>query len=395
MTPSAHSSEDAPVAAPRRQRWKRLRQRLVTATPVVVWGLAIIAALQLQWRLSAGDTLTGFADHQPVTIAHSEPGVVQDVHVRLYDEVVAGQVLLTLDDRQERIELAAVEKDIERLGAEVAAAQVRLRADNAQTQANADDLCRQFVLDRETAHIAYLSQLVVNAYDRIMLRGRTVEMEILRRLYGQGGAAFQEFNQIEIDVEALRAKTARNAEVIAQLKHVFDEADRRWARFAARQDITVALDPVLTPLRLNVEIRERDLQQIVRRIDSHVLRAPLGGQVTTLAAHAGDHVDASAPLVTISPATTDRVVAYLPEDLVKLAQVGMPVTVRCLAEAGVDGRQYSGMIAGLSAAVLEAPVRYRRVPTLPVWGRGLVVALDDGANLIPGEAVTVALSARH
>jgi hypothetical protein len=31
------------------------------------------------------------------------------------------------------------------------------------------------------------------------------------------------------------------------------------------------------------------------------------------------------------------------------------------------------------------------MPTYPVWGRGLVVAVGNGVRLIPGEAATIAL----
>lgn len=376
----------------RRARRRSARRSLMAAVPVVVWVLAIAAAFRLHQHVAFVGTVSGFADDQPVTLAHLVPGIVRDVHVQLYDPVVHGQVLVTMDDREERILLAAVEKDIERLRAEVLAEEARLSAGNAWSTADVDDLVRRFAIDRETAHIDYLAQLVQDARDRVLLRGATVEYEIVRNLYGEDSAAFRELNDIQTEVDSLKALIENNAAVLEQGKKTFDEADQRWIRFVEHDEVATAYEPVLTPLRLAVDVRQRDLEEIVRRIDAHVLRAAADGQVTELLAHAGDRVQPGTPLVTISPTSANRVVAYLPEQMSLAARVGASVQVSCLAMADSQRREYSGTIVSLSATISEAPLRYRQMPTYPVWGRGMLIALDENARLIPGEAVLIAFS---
>ena len=376
-------------------RLRHLRRPLLTGVTVLVWLIAIGAALHLYQRIGVAGTINGFADDQPVTLAHFEPGVVRGVHVQLYDQVTHGQVLVSLDDREERIQLAAIQRDVDRLRAEIAAAQARLSTDDARARADVDDLLRRFVIDRESAHIDYLSQLVVDARDRILLRGMMVEYEIIRDLHDCGAAAFRELNDIQTDADALRAEIAERAELLLRLKDAFRAADQRWGRFVAQADVATPFEAVLTPLRLAADVRERELEQIVHRIDSHVLRAPIDGHVTTLLAHPGDRVSAGSVLAEISPRTTNRVVAYLPQQMVLSAQVGSPVTVRCLAEGGRGKREYAGTIIRLSATVTEAPPRFRLNPAYPLWGRGLVIALNDDEHLIPGEALAVWLSERR
>ncbi len=373
-----------------REWLRRARRPLIGTVPVVVWALALAAAFHLYRRVEVAGMVTGFADDQPVTLAHLEPGVVRDVYVQLYDQVACGQVLLSMDDRQERITLAAIERDIERLRAEVVAEQARLSADNARAEADVADLARRFAVDRATAHIDYLSQVASDAYDRILLRGATVEYEITQALREQDGAAFREVNDIRTEVDSLRAKLEENAEVLDHMQQAFKAADQRWFRFAERGDVAAICEPVLAPLRLAIDVRQRDLDEIVRRIDSHVLRAPIDGRVTRLTAHKGDHVQAGAPLVMLSPNTTHRVVAYLPEPMILSARVGAPVTVNCMAGADDGRRVYPGTIVHLSATVDEAPPRYRQIPTCPVWGRGLIAILNEEVALVPGEAVTIA-----
>jgi len=376
-----------------KRRWRRRARRLlITVVPAVVWVLAVVAAFQLYRRVGVIGTVTGFADDRAVTLAHLEPGVVRDIYVQLYDQVVRGQMLLSMDDRLERILLDAIEKDIERLRAEVVAEKARLCADNARATADVDDLARRFAIDRETAHIDYLTQLAADARDRILLRGAMVEYEIVRNLHDQGSATFRELNDVQTEMDSLQAAIAKNTEVLEQKKSAFNEADRRWSRYMEHAQVATAYEPVLVPLRLAVDVRERDLQEIVRRIDAHVLRAPIDGQVTTLAARVGDHVQAGSLLVLISPTSTNRVVAYLPEPAALSARVGAPVSVNCLAGADDRRREYPGTIVSLSATVNEAPPRFRQIPTYPMWGRGLVVALSDDVRLIPGERVTISLS---
>jgi membrane fusion protein (multidrug efflux system) len=376
----------------RRARRRGYRRTLTATMPAVVWVLAIAAAFHLHQRVAFVGTITGYADNRPVTLAHLEPGIVREVHVDLYDPVTHGQVVVTMDDREERLQLAVVEEDIERLRAEVLAEEARLSAGNAWSTADVDDLARRFVIDRETAHIDYLSQLAQDARDRVLLRGTAVEYEILRNLYGEDNAAFRELNDIQTEVDSLKALVENNAAVLEQKKRVFDEADQRWARFVEHNEVATAYEPVLTPLRLAVDVRRRDLEEIVRRIDAHVLRATVDGQVTELLAHAGDRVQPGTPLVTISPTSADRVVAYLPEQMGLAAKVGASVQVICLATEDSRRREYGGTIVSLSATISEAPFRYRRMPAYPVWGRGMLIALGEDAELIPGEAVQIALS---
>jgi multidrug resistance efflux pump len=373
-----------------RRGFRRFRRLVIAALPTVVWVSAIVAAVYLYQRTVAPGTVTGYAEDATVTLAHPEPGTVREVHVKLYDYVTRGQVLVSMDDREERILLASIEKDIERLRAEVTAEEARSRADNARAMADVEDLTRRFAIDREVAHIDYLSQLAQDAGDRILLRGLTVECEIVRDLYDQGTATFREYNDIQTQRDSLEATIAENVEVLAQKKKVFEESDRRWIQFVEHEAVVVSYEPVLTPLRLAIDVRERDLQEVVRRIDDHVLRSPVEGQVTGLPVHDGDRFQAGICLATVSPILTNRVVAYLPERTILSARVGAPVSVRCLAAGAGRQRQYTGTVISLSATVTESPLRYRPIPTYPFWGRGLVVSLDDQSPLIPGEAVAIA-----
>ena len=363
--------------------------------PVAVWLSAIAAAFFLYGRVTTTTAMSGYAQDAPVTLAHPEPGVIWKVHVQLYEQVRRGQVLVSMDDGQERILLSMIQKDIDRLRAEVDAERVRVLADNVRAKTDVADLARRFVVDRETARIDYLCQLAANACDHILLRGSLAQYQIERALYDEGTATFEELNEIETQTGALKAGVEKNAEVLERKKEAFEKSDRRWIEFVQADSVVIPYQPVLAPLRLAIDVRQRDLEEVVRQIDAHVLRSPLDGQVVGLLAHAGDHVEGGVPLITVSPTFTDKVVAYLPEQMALAARLGAPVSVTAVATAAGQRRVYAGTIISLSATVGEKPLRYRTIPNYPVWGRGLVVALNDAAHLIPGEAVKIALLERQ
>jgi len=375
--------------ASQRSRLRQARRRIIAVVPLCVWCMAIIAAYGLYSRHATLGILTGYAENTPVTIVNLEPGVVRKVYVDLYEEVVRGQMLVSLDDHLEQIRLAAIEKDIERLAAEVEAERAQLEVDGARSTADIEDLARRFAVDRETAHVEYLDQLVINASNRILLRGALVEQDILQRLDESSNATRRELNDISTKVDSLKATITKNDQVLERKEEAFQEADQRWVSFNQESDCDIDYDVVLTPLRLAIDVRVREIEEIVWRIDMHTLRSPIDGQITALSTQPGDRTQTGTPLVTVSPTSTQQAVVFVPEEMALRATAGMQVRVRCSAAAEGVRREYAGTIIRASAVINEVPIRHRRDPRYPMWGRGLVVSLDDDARLIPGEAVAV------
>lgn len=383
--------EGRPDTGDQAARRRRAQRVLVGVLPTIVWLGALIAVAVLEWRTHQTSLVTGYGESPPIVLAHSEPGCVRTVYVRLFDMVRTGQMLVSLDDTEERILLGQVEKDLERLRADVLATATRMRFESARTAVDVQDVTRQFATDRETTRIDYLSQLVLDAKDRVQARWFAAEAEIVRGLCEAGSASPRELNEIEAAVESLRVAIEQNTDVIARKRAAFEESDRRWAEYLRHEPVESELETALAPLRLAADVRQRDVENLVRRIDQHLLRAPVDGQVTLLTVQDGDSVTAGAPLVEITAPSTNRVVAYIPETSVATIANGMRVTVRpALASAGA-APEMTGVVSSLSAAITEAPVRHRLYPTAPLYGRGFTVTLDDGQMLRTGERAEIHL----
>jgi multidrug resistance efflux pump len=383
--------QSRPDASDRTARRRRVQRVLVANVPTIVWLGAVAAVAVLEWRTHRTSLVTGYGESPPVVLAHSEPGCVRAVHVRLFDFVRPGQVLISLDDTEERILLMQVEKDLERVRAEVLATATRMRFESARTAVDVQDVTRQFATDRETTRIDYLSQLVLDAKDRVQARWFAAEAEIVRGLCDAGSASPRELNEIQAAVESLRVAIEQNVDVIARKRAAFEASDRRWAEYLRHEPVENDLETALAPLRLAEDVRQRDLENLVRRIDQHVLRAPVDGQVTFLAVQDGDSVSAGVPLVEITTPSTNRIVAYIPETSVSTIASGMRVTVRPATTPNGSAPFMTGVVSSLSAAITEAPVRHRLYPTAPLYGRGFTVTLDDGQALRTGERAEIYL----
>jgi len=373
----------------RRLRASRLRRRWRAALPWLTWTAALAAAVILYRQRTLVSPLTGYARSTTVALAHDEPGVVRQVAVQLYDEVAAGQVLVSLDDQAERLELAVLEQDIQRLRAAVDAEEERLKQATAQQHQDALDLARQLAVDRETAHLDLLGHQLAIAQDQAELAGQRFEYEILRRLTEDGNASGRELNEIRTTVQRLEAGVQQRKTLIVEAQTVFDSRDRLWHDNLARPGQDVAVQVVLAPLRLEIEVRSRELADVVRRLEGHVLRAPCDGQVALLNVSAGDYVAPSTTVVALAPSTTDQVVAYLPESMTHTVHPGDEALLSCPATASGAVRHLVGRVTRVAPAVTEVPLRYRTLPSYPQWGRGVVIQLSAGRQLIPGEAVRI------
>lgn len=372
-----------------RRRGSRTRRAVRAAGPIVVWIAAIVVALGLARRISHTGPLTGYAEDRTVTLVNLSSGMVRDVRPRLHEEVQEGEIVARLDDTADTLHLRTLQVDVKRLQSEVEAEAAKLAMDASREDTSERDLSRRFMVDRESAHIQYLNQLLTDANDRALLNGAIFEYEIVKDLMDKKTASARELNRVRTDMESLRARIDENKPTIARMKLAFDDADMRWHNYNKQKKDPVDYEPVLTTARLAADVREREIAEVVHRIDQHVVRAPIRGQVTALYADAGDSVIAGGPLMAISPTLTSRVIAYLPESGVASVRVGERMRVTPVASTAGGRRTYSGKIVSMADVVAEAPVRYRRAPQWPMWGRAVVILLDSGAALMPGEAVTL------
>lgn len=283
-----------------------------------------------------------------VRIAAASPGRISELAVKVNDRVVAGDLLVRVDDEDARARLAAAD-------AEVA---VRRRDRDAEAASG-----RQ-AQDRRQAEDA------VGSAERAVVTQRT-ELERLLRLRRSDRAAVTE--------DALAAQ--RSAVTTALDKAESERAALKRAQAAANVPLPTRLEAAVTAARADVTLAEAAWERTR-------LRAPSDGTVLQVSAKVGELAAASPEqaLVVIGDLSALRVRAELEErDLAKV-RVGQIVVVRTDA---FPGREFAGRVASLAQVV--APARMAARPRRPTDHDTLevVIDLDPGTALIPGLRVDV------
>ena len=283
-----------------------------------------------------------------VRLAAAAPGRITEVAVKVNDRVVAGDLLVRVDDEDARARLAAAD-------AEVAA---RRRDRDAEAASG-----RQ-AQDRRQAEDA------VATAERAVLNQRA-ELERLLRLQRSDRAAVTE--------DALGAQ--RSAVSTALEKADSERAALKRIQAQANAPLPTRLEAAVIAARADAALAETAWER-------SRLRAPSDGTVLQVSAKPGELAAASPEqaLVVIGDLSALRVRAELEErDLAKV-RVGQIAVVRTDA---FPGREFAGRVASLAQVV--APARMASRPRRPTDHDTLevVIDLEPGSALIPGLRVDV------
>ena len=120
-----------------------------------------------------------------------------------------------------------------------------------------------------------------------------------------------------------------------------------------------------------------------------VLRAPIGGRISSVIHHAGERVPAGAPILTITSSRADRIVAYVRQPIPWHPKLGDVVSVRTRA-----GRRRTSDAQIVKVGSQLEPIAAILLPItrpLPELGLPVALTLPPELDLLPGEIVDLKL----
>ncbi|WP_293273260.1 HlyD family efflux transporter periplasmic adaptor subunit [Nannocystis sp.] len=123
--------------------------------------------------------------------------------------------------------------------------------------------------------------------------------------------------------------------------------------------------------------------------DATILRAPADGEVAAVFVRPGEVATVGLPILTIvshGPGDDDEVIVCLHETQAGTVRIGEAAIV---TPRGAVGEGLASHVTRVAPQVSELPLRCRRNPQLPEWGREVAVALDEHLPLLPGQAFSV------
>ena len=355
-----------------------VRTRLL---PCVVWGGTMVAAAWL-WQDVRRESAVGFALGVEYTVAPSEAGRLGAVAVAPGQRVRAGDVVASLDAHTIDAERVILGAERDRLEAELVAVR-------SESSVRLGDSTREFDESVENAELALRSAKAERTVRAAEFKALAAQSEALEALVAQRMADRRELDALTVKHAALAKELQMADTLVAQLAS--QGAAARARRALVPSDAT---ELALQPVRAELAVLSGQEQLLAVRRAGTLLRAPADGEVMAVHLHPGEVAAAGAAVVTIvsrGPGVEDEVQVCLSEAQAGQVRLGEAVN---LLPRGASGVGFAGRVSRLGPQISELPLRCRRNPAIPEWGREVAVALDERMPLLPGQAFSVAFLGR-
>lgn len=320
--------------------------------------------------------IIGFAQGVEYKVAPLYAGRIESVAVEVGQAVQAGQVIAAIDGAPLDAEIRLLQADRAQVLADITATQALARQD-------ATNEGRRLATDTESAEVA-LSTATAEARSKAAeLRAVAEQRRKLSALVANRMASERDAAELDVRWAALKKQTQEAERSLDVLRERL-ESSRSRLESGAGDLAEVSSEP----LRQSLEGIDGRIEDLRSRRAALVLRAPVGGQVSSVLLRAGEVAEAGAPIATVVGTAAGRVVACVSEDQALQVRLGDPAL---LWPRGRGGEPLRGRTVSLGPIVEEVPARCRPIPSQPAWGRDVVILLEQPVDLVPGQAFDVRL----
>ena len=313
-----------------RSRGHHLVKQFFNGWPWIIWLSAAVAVLLLLPGGLNRIRFYGEAERTYEYVAPLEDGRLKALHVDMGETVQVGQLLGELDNASLAVEglmdQASLMKSRDRIYS-IGYETESLKLEEAETAAELQTLESEW---------ARTENLLANHLVR------------------------------EQDAEDLRPRIAATRKVLARYPALIAQLEQRLV--AARQD-----------MELYDSVELKSLQQARSR-----LVASTNGVVAELLHQPGDVVKTGDPILRISNVSTVRIIAFIPEENRSVVAEGD----KCKVIASTTREVHMGKVKTITADIRKLPV-FTGFSDEILRGRRLVIELENGATMTPGERVVV------
>jgi multidrug resistance efflux pump len=385
--------------------------------PVVVWLGALGCVVWLFQRQAERFEVVGIAQGQVRQVATTSTGRIRDIRVELFQPVQAGQTLAVVDtilDNEQTLEaelqaqLGTVTAEIEHLVAQLVPTQDVMEAEAANMEVSRTSDLRRFSVDVENARLRILELQALIASDRITLHDLAMEVVILQKLVEEEAIAPYELEKMQVQHDSLAKKIEENTELLAQAEADLEEAQRRREQFKRKEVVHPSVDHALEVIRREIRVQEEMMKGLLQQLEALEAReaveltSPIDGVVIPLYVQAneaiqqrpGEHVmrrtgevvTAGEPVLAVAQKAPTEIVAYASERQIGLLKDDMQVQ---LVKSTPPAQIAQSRILAIGPTVEIKPQRLWRNPTVPEWGRPVLIDIPRGLAVVPGEVVGI------
>jgi hypothetical protein len=291
---------------------------------------------------------------------------------------------------------------IQQLKAQLAAAENQLSVEAANRETDWTASQRRFIVDAENARLRVLEIKTQIATDMITLADLGVEIEIVESLVDKNAVSPYELEKVQVQYNALSKKVQENQNLLKEAADNLIEADKRRDEYLARNLQHPALDTALEVIRQAIKVQENVVAELQAKQEPLILKAPFDGVVVHLHSRPneilsyragenvlrrpGEVVVAGQAILVIAEAKTSEIIAYAGDRM--LGQVKEEMAVE-LVKSSEPARIARSRIVSVGPGLELMPERLWRNPTVPQWGRPVLIGIPAGMELLPGELVGI------
>jgi HlyD family secretion protein len=361
-----------PIPSPPHHVWREFRIRFL---PFVIFSAATLATVFL-WKNHLGTSnVVGEVETTWAQVSSPKPGSLAELKVDRLQRVSAGEPLaqiVTTPPKVLEATLAVVRSEIDLIRAGLSPVQTQQRV----------------LLDYERVRLDWMLQRVDLASDKIRLQQAESELQRARTLFEQriiaaGGGGN---DQIGLDV-ALRDRDLLVKQIEEKEKIATELQTTLESIFPQSVDPKKALTDALN---VAINVQEEKLRLAEAELAPLTLVSPIDGLVSSIQHRAGENITAGEPILTISGARSDRIVAYIRQPFTIEAKAGMEVQVRSRNAPRASG---VGKVlrVGSQLQPIEAYMLLNADPKHVEHGLPILVSIPPEMKLLPGEAVDLHL----
>jgi len=385
--------------------------------PMAVWLCSVGVVGWLFYQRSESFQMVGIAQSQVRQVASDCTARIVDVSVELFQPVTAGQTLAVLDtvpavelttEAELQGQVATAAAEIERLMASLIPTQEQLLRDEADLQISHADNARRFAVDTENARLHALQVQTEIAAQEILLNTLAVEIRATEKLVEDKVVVPFELEKMKIQYEST-VKTIEDYQAeLEQAQADQAEAERRRDEFSRQQVPKASVDEALEAIRKEAKVQEELIKGLRAQIAAFKtrgaveLKSPIDGVVIPISGQAnevlqkrqgeetirraGEVVAAGDPILAVAQMEPTEIVAYANEQQVGYIEGDMAVE---LVKIRYPAQIAQARVLSIGPTIELLPQRLWRSPTIPQWGRPMVIDIPPGFSLVPGELVGV------
>lgn len=312
------------------------------------------AVIVLWTRYAAAPVMLGQAEGDVVTVTSTKPGMLTQLRVERFKEVLAGSPVadvIVADPRYVESSLAVIraQVDLIRAGMDPLVGRERNK------------------LQYEQLKLRILEHKLELAAARVQLQYAESELARVSQLFQTGGTNVVSRQMYDIalrDRDTLKARVEQEEQLVMELENGLQGVITAQSSNPVEQGEET--------LRAAIKVQEQLLEQTAAELSPVTLIAPVSGYVSMVYRRSGENIVAGEPLVSIVT-QPNRIVAYVPQTSHFEAQVGMKVLVRSRGSKRVSAM----------ASVLDVGRVVEHIPTNLVCSlRAFGTALEFGTPVL-------------